>query len=589
MLARFSHYLHGNQAPSESETREIKGLRASPLEEISRIDVDIKQIECTLDSLKRKRANIQKSVDECNTILAPVRRLSMDILSVIFTHCLATHRNPIMDPSEAPMLLTQICRDWRFFALSIPRLWSRFHVPLLRRITPEFQYWGEPLLPYPDGERRMEARSKEVQRWLKLSGACPLSISIIPTSSNFHQQPLDAIIQSCRRWQQLELGSLRFDSNVWKRIISLSTDDLCMLRELRLHSTRNSEWAEDLWYESGLFAAQGLRSISIGDIHQINVFPTGIPPNWKNLNHLFIHTPIELGLANQLLSHCCNLVACAIGIVMPWSNYGWDQGWDNQVVHNHPPTAPVTLSSLSLPHLDFLSLQGDPTACNQLFHNIETQSLRILHCNGQCPTTLEASGLFNLLQRINSLEILMIDCENITGDNPLKFGTLSPSVKHLILGPSPKHRYTYSSGFPGSHPEPPVEFMTALYELQHQYSPHSEPTVLFPSLEVLEAYHIRTVTDATLLELIIARIDATRSNASVSKLKKVLIEFSRPRQTDIVPEALAYAQAAGIELELELTYVTGQSFGQEWSPSFGLTGKHGTSWMYSSYDSCFDM
>jgi hypothetical protein len=71
-------------------------------------------------------------------------------------------------------------------------------------------------------------------------------------------------------------------------------------------------------------------------------------------------------------------------------------------------------------------------------------------------------------------------------------------------------------------------------------------------LEVFEAYDVPDVTDIMLLEFIKARIDATKVNANVSKLKKVLVEFLRTRQTDIVPEALAYAQAAGINLELVL-------------------------------------
>ena len=142
----------------------------------------------------------------------------------------------------------------------------------------------------------------------------------------------------------------------------------------------------------------------------------------------------------------------------------------------------------------------------------------------------------------------MIDCAIINGDIPLlKCGSLFPSLKHLVLGPSAEH---HAFPFP-----PPFHYgsecMTALY----QHFPDSAPAALFPSLEVLEAYHIYFMTDAALLEFIIARIDATRLDASVSKLRKVLIQFSRPRQIDIVPDALAHAQAAGVELELELTYV----------------------------------
>ena len=128
-LTPFSHYLQSNQGPSEDEICEIKALRTKPLQEISIIDVEIERTECILNSLKRKRIHIQKSVDDFNTILAPVRRLSMDVLGVIFSHCLVTHRNPVMSPTEAPILLTQVCRDWRSIALSIPRLWSRLHIP----------------------------------------------------------------------------------------------------------------------------------------------------------------------------------------------------------------------------------------------------------------------------------------------------------------------------------------------------------------------------------------------------------------------------------------------------------------------------
>ena len=105
-MTPFSHYLQSNEAPFEDETRELKTLRADPLKEISIIDVEIERIEGILNSLKQKRAHIQESIDDFNTILAPVRRLSVDVLGVIFNHCLSTHRNPVMSASEAPILLT---------------------------------------------------------------------------------------------------------------------------------------------------------------------------------------------------------------------------------------------------------------------------------------------------------------------------------------------------------------------------------------------------------------------------------------------------------------------------------------------------
>ena len=80
-----------------------------------------------------------------------------------------------------------------------------------------------------------------------------------------------------------------------------------------------------------------------------------------------------------------------------------------------------------------------------------------------------------------------------------------------------------------------------------------------------------------LLEIIKARIDAiNKPNAAVSKLEleMVLVKFSKTKQTNIIPEALAYAQAAGINLELDLTHYTTSStvegsLDETWSPSFG--------------------
>ena len=328
-----------------------------------------------------------------------------------------------------------------------------------------------------------------------------------------------------------------------------------MLRELRLYSlyslytsTNGQEVQEDLLYRCGLLTAQRLRSISIVEI-QSNSFPAGIPPNWKNLNHLFIHSPILLGLAHSMLSYCCKLVACLLEIAGQWD--------DMETVLDVTPLSPFIL-----PHLTFLSLPGEFIGCSQLFSSIEAPSLQILDYQGYFPTEPEEFGLLNLLQNINSLETLKVDHHRFTESNVLKYSTLIPSVTHLVLGRSPKRSYRHFTSHNSYYPySENATLITILHGIRHQYSPDSAPTVLFPSLEIFEAYDISGVTDIVLLEFIKARIDATKSNAGVSELKKVLIKFPRTRQSDIVPEALTYAQAAGINLELDLTYYS-KEFGR---------------------------
>jgi len=277
-----------------------------------------------------------------------------------------------------------------------------------------------------------------------------------------------------------------------------------------------------------------------------------------------------------MLSYCCNLVACLLEIAGQW--------FDIDTNPDASFTLSNTLSPCILPHLAFLSLEGDLTGCSQLFSSIEAPSLQILDYQGYFPCESEEFGLLNLLQNINSLKTLRVDRHNLNESNVLRYYTLIPSVTHLILGRSPKRRISYRH-FPSqySYPSSGISFITVLHEIKRQYSPDSAPAVLFPLLEIFEAYDISGVTDIMLLEFIKARIDATKSNASVSKLKKVLVEFSGTRQTDIVPEALAYAQAAGIKLELDLTYYTGNELDAAWSPSFGLT-LDDVSWAYPLYD-----
>ena len=143
-----------------------------------------------------------------------------------------------------------------------------------------------------------------------------------------------------------------------------------MLRELRIHDPMHYHGPvrRTVSYRSGLFTAQGLRSISTD--MDLPGLPTQLPPSWKNLNHLFIYSPISLGLAHQLLSHCCNLVGCLLVIRWPWS----DDAFSNNS---------TTFSSLHLPHLEFLSLDGlgvDSDICTGwLFRKIKVPLLRTLN------------------------------------------------------------------------------------------------------------------------------------------------------------------------------------------------------------------
>ncbi|KAJ7167576.1 hypothetical protein C8R46DRAFT_1093464 [Mycena filopes] len=64
-----------------------------------------------------------------DSITYPVLTLPPEIICEIFLRCLPEERETdVVNPEEAPLLLTHICRVWRQIAISLPTLWTTFEV-----------------------------------------------------------------------------------------------------------------------------------------------------------------------------------------------------------------------------------------------------------------------------------------------------------------------------------------------------------------------------------------------------------------------------------------------------------------------------
>jgi hypothetical protein len=81
----------------------------------------------------------------------------------------------------------------------------------------------------------------------------------------------------------------------------------------------------------------------------------------------------------------------------------------------------------------------------------------------------------------------------------------------------------------------------------------SVATTLLPRLESLEAYHLSSLTDEELLDMITSRINAF-IRGETAALKAVKIHFLRYRQKDISNDVSRLAKEAGIEVKLDLDY-----------------------------------
>ncbi|KAJ7892597.1 hypothetical protein B0H13DRAFT_1478966, partial [Mycena leptocephala] len=107
-----------------------------------------------------QRDHLKDYVDSHEALLSPARQLPHDVVQEIFLTCLPSHRNAVMSPSEAPLLLGPVCYGWRAIVLSTPILWSSLHIHL------NFVLYSP-------------QRISAVAEWLARAGACPLSLSVV--------------------------------------------------------------------------------------------------------------------------------------------------------------------------------------------------------------------------------------------------------------------------------------------------------------------------------------------------------------------------------------------------------------------------
>ncbi|KIK66067.1 hypothetical protein GYMLUDRAFT_158552, partial [Collybiopsis luxurians FD-317 M1] len=155
----FVSLLGTNHIPTRYELGMLKTLLIDPELDLSQLEAEITRLHTVLDRLLLRKQNVEEYIMAHKALASPVRQLPAEILAEIFVHCLPDCA--VRDLSEAPLVLTRICRSWRRIALDTPRLWQSLHVYL------------PPNLSNAACSRRIEG----VTAWLERSGSLPISIS----------------------------------------------------------------------------------------------------------------------------------------------------------------------------------------------------------------------------------------------------------------------------------------------------------------------------------------------------------------------------------------------------------------------------
>jgi len=570
-ISYLSELSQTNDPPPQLAIYQATEIRLKAIEDLLRVEADI-------EVLKEKRKRIQKSVETCNAILSPVRRLPPDILGEIFSRCLPTGRNPMMSAAEAPMLLTRVSSLWRSVAFTSPRIWAKLHIPLP----------GDPILsPCPgflkakvlatrqqDFSKVMDLRCQVVKEWLHRSGTSPLTISLrYPMDyvkdniyTNYLHQGADTtvtdpllhvILSFSRRWRELDLA-LPFP--IYQKLEShVSRDMLPLLQTFKADISwgRGGERPAALadppvrFMEAPILQRLCLKSRQFCD--KTAMFPSTV---WNGLTELRLISPVSDVDFFNLIKLCRNLNSCWVEIGGYWNN---SQAFHPQI----KLVSPIQILKIND--------EGRPL---HIFQSIDFPSLEDLHYRtriscpisppGQPPSPRPPQSMFSTIENAAStIRKLTFDPRNLRREDPLICLHIASGVTHLSLG-SPDR-------FSAFHVRDEGDMRSDDYLDLNIFAINTEcEDILVPKLEVLEVYDLHQFTDETLLRILVSRIDAAQ-RGDVFPLRCVRMQISRQRQKDIREEVFGHAKSAGFEMKLELRYAPDRlPYRGRLSPSFLL-------------------
>ncbi|KAJ7457869.1 hypothetical protein FB451DRAFT_1274441 [Mycena latifolia] len=526
MSSPFSSQLGTNYCPNDDEVTKIKLLLVEPSLRLERIDLELANIQITIDKLIEERNRIGAYVDAHRALISPFRRLPLDVIQEIFMACTPTHRNCVMSASEAPVLLGRICSSWRAISLSSPRLWARIHIV-------------EPTLPWytsPDAlfEQKVVQRLEIAKTWLGRSGNCPLSISLespVESASQLDevQSPtprqlslfLQALFPFASRWQHIHLSISPFASQT---LSYLTNKDVPILERLTINENPNPIEPQAQWDSFTIFRGSKLRAFTLS---ACRFNPSELPLRWERLNYLAILDPtrdtnsrLTCAMAVQILSQCPALCACRLLVCD-------DPATDNQTMNS-------VVEHGILQRLDLHCVGSTTVTGQQLFCRLVLPRLRYFRLRGH-PEFRLAPEFTPFLRASKCLQLIDIHLDTFSKACLMDlFRTLPPTIQRLHV----------DNAFA---PSPDVFDDDVLAILT---TPPDDLTLPCPTLLELIVTQCSTLSDEALLHFIQARMSGAGSS---SPLKHVTCRFSREMQVDIRPSLQPFIESG---LKTTITHAT---------------------------------
>ncbi|KAG7451723.1 uncharacterized protein BT62DRAFT_881989, partial [Guyanagaster necrorhizus] len=120
--------LKSNNPPLEAERVQLEGVIGAGHGFLAGLQERITQTRAAPEALLDEERRVERLIGSCKTILCPVRMIPEDIIREIF---LTYHFEAVIERQGreslngqfVPLVLSQVCRDWRRITLSTSLLW----------------------------------------------------------------------------------------------------------------------------------------------------------------------------------------------------------------------------------------------------------------------------------------------------------------------------------------------------------------------------------------------------------------------------------------------------------------------------------
>ncbi|KAF5348993.1 hypothetical protein D9758_012738 [Tetrapyrgos nigripes] len=144
--------------------------------DVQNLEAEIHRLNAAIIVLQNKQELLHSRIEQCRSLLAPIRRIPPELLARIFSF--ACSKSEATDKLDCPAVrLSQVCKGWRELTHTTPSLWSSLSIDLITH-----DRWDVRLIAMADHHLEL-SRNSPLDVTLKLRYNCDVSLYLFKALS----------------------------------------------------------------------------------------------------------------------------------------------------------------------------------------------------------------------------------------------------------------------------------------------------------------------------------------------------------------------------------------------------------------------